>query len=114
MSKSENIKNLIQLVKENPELPIVPMVDGEIPGDDCGRWMGAFGCAYVDEYLLIYNKERVAFKSDDDIFEVLECCLTDEEFEALPKTEAERRSCYDALPWIKAIIVNIDLPDNIS
>lgn len=32
----ENRKELFRLMQENPELPIVPMVDGEIPGDDSG------------------------------------------------------------------------------
>lgn len=98
-------------MQENPDLPVVPMVDYEIVGDDCGRWLGAWGSASVDEYLLTKNYECVVFKSDDDIFGVLEKHLTDEEFEKLPETETECISYYDALPWIKAIIVNIDLPE---
>ena len=33
------------------------------------------------------------------------------EFDALPESEEECRKIYDALPWTKAIIVNIGLPD---
>ncbi len=47
------------------------------------------------------------FKSDDDVFEVLERFLPEEEFEALPEKESECRPFYDALPWVKAIIVYI-------
>ena len=40
MAESEQRKKyreeLFKLMQENPELPIVPMVDGEIPGDDSG------------------------------------------------------------------------------
>lgn len=107
----ENREGLFKLIKENPDLPIVPMVDGEIPGDDCGYWQGAWGNAHIDEYLLAYNRERILFKSDDDVFDVLEHYLTDEEFEALPETEEECRPIYNALPWIKAIVVYITLPD---
>ncbi len=32
-------------------------------------------------------------------------------FEALPESEEECRPYYDKLPWIKAIIVYIDLPE---
>ncbi len=42
---------------------------------------------------------------------VLEKHLTDAEFEALPADEETCRAVYDGLPWKKAIIVYIDLPD---
>jgi len=113
ISKKErkNRDELFRLIRENPELPVVPMVDGEIPEDDSGWWLGAWGCARVDEYLLTNNREWVVFKSDDDIFDVLERHLSDEEFEKLPEKESECRPYYDALPWTKAIIVNINLPN---
>lgn len=107
----QNREELFNLMRENPELPVVPMVDGEIAGDDSGYWLGAWGCARVDEYLLTQNSEWMVFKSDDDVFDVLERHLTDEEFEKLPETEEECRPYYDALPWTKAIIVYINLPD---
>lgn len=107
----KNREELFKLMQENPELPVVAMVDGEIPGDDSGYWLGAWGSARVDEYLLTHNSEWMVFKSDDDIFDVLERHLSDEEFEKLPETEEECRPFYDALPWTKAIIVYINLPD---
>lgn len=107
----KNREELFKLMRENPELPVVPMVDGEIPGDDSGYWLGAWGSAQVDEYLLTSNREWMVFKSDDDVFDVLERHLTDEEFEKLPETKEECRPFYDALPWTKAIIVHIVLPD---
>ena len=103
-----NAENLLKLIKDNPDLPVIPMVDGEIPGDDCGYWLGAWGTAQIDEYIL--TNERVVYKSDDDVFDVLERCLPDEEYEALPETESECRPIYDALPWTRAIIVYITLP----
>lgn len=32
----QNREEFLKLIQENPDIPIVPMVDGEIPGDDCG------------------------------------------------------------------------------
>lgn len=110
MKEAKEMKNgmqLLKLIQENPELPIVPIVDGEIPGDDCGWWLGTWGDSRVDEYLLTKNFECVVFKSDDDVFDVLEKHLSDEEYEKLPETEAECRPYYDALPWKKAIVVYI-------
>lgn len=110
---NENITRLLALIKENPDLPIVPMVDAEIvAGDDFGRWMGSWGYSKVDEYLIPpKDYEPMIFKSDDDVFDTLEKVLTEAEFNALPDVEAECRKAYDALPWVKAIMVNIDLPD---
>lgn len=92
-----NIDKLLKLVKENSELPIIPMVDGEIPGDDCGYWIADWGQSRIDEYLI--SKDRVFFKSDDDVFDVLERFLPDEEFAKLPDHENECRPYYDNLPW---------------
>lgn len=106
-----NRNKLLKLVEENPDLPVIPIVDGEIPGDDCGYWLGAWGNSRIDEYLLVSNRDLVVFKSDDDVFDVLERCLSDEKFEKLPESEEECKPIYDALPWIKAIIVYINRPE---
>lgn len=110
---NEKTQALLQLIKENPELPIVPMVGADIVADDSwGYWMGSFGSASVDEYLLPRNDyDPVLFKSDDDVFDTLEKILPEEEFEKLPDSEAECRPAYDALPWKKAIIVYVETPD---
>ena len=102
----ENREELFKLMRENPDLPVMPMVDGEIPGDDCGYWLGAWGTAQLDEYLVA--SDRVIFKSDDDVFDALERFLSYDEFLTLPDVESECRKIYDALPWEKAIIVYIE------
>lgn len=108
---SENIKTLLELIKENPELPIVPMVDSEIVGDGCGRWNGSWGTTRIDRYLTTKDdwEPQIIFESDEDVAEALEKYLTDDEFERLPDDETEWQKVYDGLPWIKAIIVNIDV-----
>ena len=108
----KNHDDLFKLMQENPDLPVVPMVDADIvAGDDYGRWMGSWGSASVDEDLIPPDDRPMIFKSDDDVFDTLEQCLPEAEFEALPENESECRPFYDALPWVKAIIVNINLPD---
>lgn len=73
-----NTEKLIQLVKENPDLPVVPMVDSEVVCDDCGYWMGSFGCCSVGEYVCYNDRffdEREGFKesyydyNDDELCE---------------------------------------------
>lgn len=106
-----NWEELFRLMQENPNLPVVPMVDAEICGDDSGYWCGAWGHASVDEYLICKRYDYMAVKSWDDVFDVLEKYLTDEEFEMLPETESECMKVYDKLPWTKAIIVYIGKPE---
>lgn len=99
-------EELFKLMQENPELPVVPMVDSEIVGGDCSsRWLANWGSARVDEYFA--HDERVFFRSVDDIGDVLDCVMG-EEYGKM--TYEKYKAAYDALPWIKAIIVNIDTP----
>lgn len=102
---------LLNLMKSNPKLPVVPLVDGEIAGDDCGYWVGKWRHSNIDEYLSCERYDYLAFKSDDDVFDVLEKYLSDEDFEKLPEDESECRKVYDSLPWTKAIIVYITTAD---
>lgn len=103
-----NKANLFCLIAENPNLPIVPMVDSEIGCEDYARCMGSFGCAWVDEYCL--SNDRMWCKSDfdNDINDALETILPWHKFEKIP--DGGEKEAYDNLPWTKAILVNIDLP----
>ena len=94
-NEKENREKLFRLMQENPELPVVAMVDSEIVADDgYNRWLGVWGCSYIGEYLI--GEEHLFFREDDDYYA-----------DMTGKQEAE---AYAGLPWIKAIIVYIDLP----
>lgn len=105
---------LIKLIKENPELPVVPMVNNEICMGDYGYWLGSFGSAQVDEFVCIemYGDSKFRFKNEQDEIEeyfaekILDENedLSDEEVEEIAHERAE------ALPWKKAIVVFIELP----
>lgn len=40
-------EQLIQLIKENPDLPVVPMVYYDVVNDEYGYWEGKWGKCYV-------------------------------------------------------------------
>ncbi len=108
----ESRNELFRLMQENPDLPVLPMVDGDLSGDDFGYWLGAWGNASLNEYLMPRKDyQPIMFKSDDDVFDTLERYLPAKEFAALPESDAECRKIYDSLPWVKAIIVYIELPE---
>lgn len=71
----KNREELFKLMQENPELPVVAMVDSEIVQDDgYSRWMGAWGSSSIEEYFI--GEERIHFREEDDFDEVEET-LTD-------------------------------------
>lgn len=100
------VSEFLKLVQENPDLPIVPMVDGDICGGDAGRWMAEVGLSALKEYAIDewYGDGRVLFSGDED--ELIESIAegkyegTDEDYK---RAEEEAKSM-----WTKAIIVNID------
>lgn len=107
--EKQNREELFKLMQENPELSVVPMVDYEIIGEDYGRWLGEWGSSHIGEYLI--GEERVYFRDDDDPSEVERVLLEQygcDAYEAMSDEEADK--AYAEMPWIKAIIVNIDFP----
>lgn len=106
----ENREELFRLMQENPELPVVPMVDYEIVADVSGRWLGSWGSSYIGEYLI--GEEQVHFREDDDpseVDKVLSERYGDDYYTDM--TDEQEAAAYAGLPWVKAIIVNIDLPE---
>ena len=103
-------KVLVELINENPELPVITMVDAEIVCDDSyGRWYSSIGCSRVDEYV-IYKKlycdtKNIIYKSD--IIEIEEDLQ--ERDEELTDEQAKEKAL--SLDWKRAIFLNIDLPD---
>lgn len=134
MTDRERNETLLRLVAENPDLPIVAMVDCDIVGDDYGRWLASFGMCYVGEYALYedrYYDDREEFKeayydyNDEPLcekfgynprigeyqFKIGEC--TREEYLVNCSAEKMMNDYLDKVAeerFTKAIIVNIDLP----
>lgn len=130
-----NTEKFLQLVKENPKLPIIPMVYYEVVGDGYGDWVGSFGSAYVGEYTCFYDRyfdDREEFKdyyrdyNGDELCEMFDYNpfihkhaleighCTKEEFEENKKKEQKLEEHLDKIAdgyFIKAIIVNINLPE---
>lgn len=121
----------LKLIKKNPTLPIVPMVDSDIVCDGDGWWMGAWGNAYVGEYACYddrFFEDREDFKEkyyDNNCDELCEMFdyepfmtaskgYTKEQFEANKENEKRLEEHLDKIAeehFIKAIIVYIELPE---
>ena len=107
MEENKFTKALVDLIKENPELPVITMVDTEIVHDDSyGRWYSSIGNCRVDEYVIYeksYSEANVIFKSDID--EIEEDLLERDD----DLTEEKAKTMALALDWKKAIFLSIDI-----
>lgn len=128
-----NREELARLILENPELQVLCMVEFEIvAGDDCLRWAASLGECKIREY--IYHEDglsdSVIFWREDEeklVDAFSEDAETNPKFYPLgedPRTATARAAAYAQarmiarqkvreLPWKKAIVVNIDLPEEI-
>lgn len=101
-----NIETLLTLIKENPELPILPMVDSEVVADDSYTWwLGKWGSAEILHYYL--GEERVHIKEFDDEEDVLNDLINYSGDDIYDLSDDEWNKLYKSIPWTKAIMVKI-------
>lgn len=136
MNNAENIKNLIELSAQHPDLPILAMVDGEIVCDDSyGRWLGSIGSVEIGEYVCYddhfiddreefmecfydYNDEELCEKFDYNPrineFALKNGSCTQEQFDRNKLKEKKLDAYLEEVAdraFRSAIFVNIDVPD---
>lgn len=111
-----NLSELFILIKNNPDLPVIPVVDSEIVADDAySSWLGSWGKARIATFLSTEKWGMIEKEYDSALFErwfdYEECGITKEmsDFEA-EEIMAEK---IDSLPWQTAILVSIDLPHDL-
>lgn len=104
--QQENIKHLLNLIQENPDLEIFPMVNADcVPSDDFGWWMATWGKATIDEYWL--NDERCYIRSTDEdelfdnYYDEVEYDCSDEEANKIAQERLNK------ITWTKVICIKI-------
>ena len=107
---NDNIKEILKLIEENPDLPVVPMVGQDIVADCTGEWVAHFGKAEVKK-MCIYG-ENVVFREDKNAIKTVEALELEGLTEGLTREESiEKLNGYlDGLDWLEAIIVHIETP----
>ena len=114
---NENIKEILKLIDEHPDLPVIPMVGQDIVADCTGEWVAHFGKAEVKK-MCIYG-ENVIFREEKNAIKTVEALELEGLTEGRTREESiEKLNGYlDELEWLEAIIVHIEtpivkLPDN--
>ena len=107
---NDNIKHLIRLMDENPDLPVIPMVGQDIVADCTGEWVAHFGKAEIKK-MCIYG-EKVIFREEKNAIKTVEALELEWLTEGRTREESiERLNGYlDELDWLEAIIVHIETP----
>lgn len=103
-------KELIELIKDNPDLPIFAWVDGEVCADSCGYWAGQFGNATIREYAKVetYGWYDIDYVFKDEPEDFIEYLLTRNE----DMTEEDAEMYVKRLDYKKAIFVYVNTPSN--
>ena len=106
----DNIKDLLRLIEEHPDLPVIPMVGQDIVADCTGEWVASFGKVEVKK-MCIYG-ENVIFREEKNAIKTVEAL----ELEGLTEGRAREESLeklngyLDELEWLEVIIVHIETP----
>ena len=133
-----NNKDFVELVAQNPDLPIVVLTHGEVCGDDNGYWLGIAGSASIELVGLLGERYYTDFEEFMEVYydrhsdELCtkfnyepRCCTvavergeyTEEQFAAncLAEEQLDNYLRDIAKKYMrKAIVVYVDLPkDNI-
>lgn len=87
---NKNINDLLKLIDEHPDLPVIPMVGQDIVADCTGEWVASFGKAEVKK-MCIYG-EDVIFREKKNARKTVEALE------------------LDGIDWLEAIIVHIETP----
>lgn len=117
---NENIKEILKLIEEHPDLPVIPMVGQDIVADSFGEWTAEVGEAEVRK-ICIYEDAVIFY--DENTLKTAGLLELDYDTLGIPESmssgEANRRlkAFIDSLDWLEAIIVHIEtpivkLPDN--
>ena len=106
--KNENIKELLRLMCEYPDLPVIPWVSADVVADDSHYyWTGNFSKPRVEQYWespsgTVYTRDSC------DVDAVLCEALGEEAYEAI-STEQEENKAFESLPWKTAIVICIEV-----
>ena len=107
---NDNVKALVQLMREHPDLPVIPVVGQDIVADCIGEWVAHFGKAEVKK-MCIYG-EKVIIREEKDAIKTVEALELEGLTEGRTREERiEKLNGYlDELDWLEAIIVHIETP----
>lgn len=103
------MKRFFDLVKENPDLPVISFVDGTVVSEDkCAAFIGEFGASHIGEFLeydgVAYDNrgDFIADWQDNHHNDIEFCDMNEQELEDYAINFCDRQD------WKKVICLYID------
>ena len=105
---NDNIKHLIQLMDENPDLPVIPMVGQDIVADCDDEWIANFGKAEIRK-ICMYEEAIIFY--DENLLKIAEALDFYRDFLGVcGETGKLTKEAIDSLDWLEVIIVHVETP----
>lgn len=110
------IEKLIKLHKENPELPVITMVDTEVvASDEFSYWLSRIRAVSIKKYMV--KDGEVLFYEDMDydiVWDIYDYSyIRDKMSKDISEEDAEKvlAELYEKAPWKEAIIIWVGVDD---
>lgn len=105
---NNSIKDLLRLIEEHPDLPVVPMVGQGIVADCTDEWIANFGKAELSKICMY--EEAIIFYEESPL-KIAEALDFYHDFLGVwGETGKLTKEAIDSLDWLEAIIVHIETP----
>lgn len=105
---NEKIKEILKLIEEHPNLPIVPMVGQGIVADCTDEWIANFGKAEIRK-ICMYEEAIIFY--DENLLKIAEALDFYRDFLGVcGETGKLTKEAIDSLDWLEAIIVHVETP----
>lgn len=105
---NENIKEILKLIEEHPNLPVVPMVGQDIVADCTDEWIANFGKAEIRK-ICMYEEAIIFY--DENPLKMAEALDFYYDFQGVcGETGKLTKEAIDSLDWLEAIIVHVETP----
>lgn len=111
---NENIKEILKLIDEHPDLPVIPVVGQDIVADSTGEWIANFGKAEVrkiclyEEAIIFYDENPLKIAESLVFYHDLPVGVFDSV--STGETNKLTKEALDSLDWLEAIIIHVETP----
>ena len=110
VEKEKALKKLIELIRLNPDIPVICEVSSDVIGlDEYAYYLAKIGSVeleeiYVgDDHLFTYDDEDYY---DEDYYDAVNDYYKTDTAEIM--SEEDLQAAYNKIPWIKVIVIYVD------
>ncbi len=118
---NKTTEKFLRLAAENPNLPIVAMVQYEVVADDSfSYWLGEIEAVDVEELWVSDGRTWTREEAEYECLAIVDDYAPDDvvaKIESLPDEKMQEQAAMEwinGLPWTKCIVIFIGTPDELT